>query len=253
MHRAVPPSEPPDGEHPCCLRLAAVGGARPRGGWHPSAIARLQGFSSCSPAAFPHQWSSRMMTTSLGVGRRKPGCSLCPALSFKDLHHPCWGGGRGESGPAFVWAGDPLLPPASGGGRHPPALRRRHPPAMRGKANCCFLDRVQLSVLHPGDGCAVRGSAVSRSSLRHRLHNTSYAARTVLMFWDGPVLVLVARTEVRTCRCASGRPPLAGAVSVGSRRRLLLLKRLPLLMRPSALPALRASGSLALIAGSRPP
>ena len=23
---------------------------------------------------------------------------------------------------------------------------------MRGKANCCFLDRVQLSVLHPGDG-----------------------------------------------------------------------------------------------------
>jgi hypothetical protein len=22
---------------------------------------------------------------------------------------------------------------------------------MRGKANCCFLDRVQLSVLHPGD------------------------------------------------------------------------------------------------------
>jgi hypothetical protein len=60
---------------------------------------------------------------------------------------------------------------------------------MRGKANCCFLDRVQLSVLHPGDGCAVRGSAASRSSLRHRLHNTSYAAREVLMFWDGPVLV----------------------------------------------------------------
>jgi hypothetical protein len=23
---------------------------------------------------------------------------------------------------------------------------------MRGKANCCFLDRVQLSILHPGDG-----------------------------------------------------------------------------------------------------
>jgi hypothetical protein len=23
---------------------------------------------------------------------------------------------------------------------------------MRGKANCCYLDRVQLSVLHPGDG-----------------------------------------------------------------------------------------------------
>ena len=27
---------------------------------------------------------------------------------------------------------------------------------MRGKANCCFLARVQPSVLHPGDGRAVR-------------------------------------------------------------------------------------------------
>jgi hypothetical protein len=98
MHRALPPSEPPDGEHPRCLRLAAVGGALPRGGWRPSAIARLQGFSSCSPAAFPHQWSSRMMTISSVVGRSKPGCGLCPALSFKDLHHPCCGGGRAEPG-----------------------------------------------------------------------------------------------------------------------------------------------------------
>jgi hypothetical protein len=111
MHRVLPPSEPPDGERPRCLRLV-VGGAQPHGGWHPSAIARLQGFSSGSPAAF--RWSPRMVTTSLMVGRSKLGCSLCPALSFKDLHHPCWGGGRGEPGPAFAWAGDPLLPPASG-------------------------------------------------------------------------------------------------------------------------------------------
>jgi hypothetical protein len=87
----------------------------------------------------------------LMVGRSKPGCGLCPALSFKDLHHPCCGGGRGEPGPAFAWAGDPLLPPTSRGGNHPPALRRRHPPAMRGKANCCCLARVQHSVLRPGD------------------------------------------------------------------------------------------------------
>jgi hypothetical protein len=32
----------------------------------------------------------------LMVGRSKSGCGLCPALSFKDLHHPCWGGGRAE-------------------------------------------------------------------------------------------------------------------------------------------------------------
>jgi hypothetical protein len=85
------------------------------------------------------------------VGRSKPGYGLCPVLSFKDLHHPSWGGGRGKSGPASAWAGDPLLPPASGGGRHPLALRRRRPPAMRGKANCCCLARVQHSVLRPGD------------------------------------------------------------------------------------------------------
>jgi hypothetical protein len=41
---------------------------------------------------------------------------------------------------------------------------------MRGKANCCCLDRVQLSVLHPGDGHAVRGPATSRSPLRRQLH-----------------------------------------------------------------------------------
>jgi hypothetical protein len=36
------------------------------------------------------------MTTSSMVGRSEPGCDLGPALSFKDLHHPGWGGGRAE-------------------------------------------------------------------------------------------------------------------------------------------------------------
>jgi hypothetical protein len=31
---------------------------------------------------------------------------------------------------------------------------------MRGKANCCSLARVQLSVLHPGGGRATRGPAI---------------------------------------------------------------------------------------------
>jgi hypothetical protein len=53
---------------------------------------------------------------------------------------------------------------------------------MRGKANYCFLNRVQLSVLQPGDSRAARGPATSRSSLRRRLHNTSYAVRAVLVF-----------------------------------------------------------------------
>jgi hypothetical protein len=120
----------------CCWRSTTPWG------WRSSVVARLQGFSSCSPATVPHQWSSVGMITSLVVGRSKPGCGLCPALSFKDVHHPGWGGGRAELGPALAWAGDPLLPPASGGEGHPLALRRRRPPAMRGKVNCCCLVRV---------------------------------------------------------------------------------------------------------------
>jgi hypothetical protein len=96
-------------------------------------------------------------------------CALQTSLGFKDFHHPGWGGGRTELGLASTWVGDPLLLPAFGGEGHPPALRRRHPLATRGKANCCCLDRVQLSVLHPGDGRAARGPATSRSSLRRRL------------------------------------------------------------------------------------
>jgi hypothetical protein len=36
------------------------------------------------------------VTTSPWVGRSKPGCDLGPTLSFKDVHHPRWGGGRAE-------------------------------------------------------------------------------------------------------------------------------------------------------------
>jgi hypothetical protein len=80
-------------------------------------------------------------------------------------------------------------------------------------------------------------------------HNTSYAARVVLVFWDGLVLVLVARTGVRTCRCSLERPPLAGVVLVGR----WLSEKVSPPTRPSAPPAVRASSSLALMAGSRPP
>jgi hypothetical protein len=38
------------------------------------------------------------MTTSLVVGRSKPGYGLPPALNFKDVHHPCWGAGRAALG-----------------------------------------------------------------------------------------------------------------------------------------------------------
>jgi hypothetical protein len=96
MHRVLPPSEPPDGERLRFFRLVVVGGTQLRGSRYLSAIARLQGFSSGSPAASPRRWSPKTVTTSSMVGRSESGCGLCPALSFKDLHHPCWGGGRAE-------------------------------------------------------------------------------------------------------------------------------------------------------------
>jgi hypothetical protein len=97
MHRVFPPSEPPDGGHLQSFRLV-VGGTQLRGSWYLSAIVRLQGFSSCSPAASPCRWSPEMVTTSPWMGRSKPGGDLGLALSFKDVHHPCWGRERGEPG-----------------------------------------------------------------------------------------------------------------------------------------------------------
>jgi hypothetical protein len=97
MHRVFPSSEPPDGEHSQSFRLV-VGGTQLHESWYLSAIVRLQGFSSGSPAASPRRWSPKTVTTSSWVGRSKPGCDLGPTLSFKDLHHPGWGGERGEPG-----------------------------------------------------------------------------------------------------------------------------------------------------------
>jgi hypothetical protein len=86
---------PPDGGRPQSFRLV-VGGTQLRGSWYLSAIVWLQGFSSGSPAASPRQWSPKTVTPSFWTGRSKPGCDLGSALSFKDVHHPCWGRGRAE-------------------------------------------------------------------------------------------------------------------------------------------------------------
>ena len=95
MHRVFPPSKPRDGGYPPSFRLI-VGGTQLRGSWYLSAIVRLQGFSSASPAVSPRRRSPKTVTTSSWVGRSKPGCDLGPTLSFKDVHHPCWGGGLAE-------------------------------------------------------------------------------------------------------------------------------------------------------------
>jgi hypothetical protein len=158
-HRALSPSGPPNGVGRCslegsasrpslpvtspsesvrswwcrrsCLLPSAVGGVQPHGGWYPSTI-RLQGFSSCSPAAVPRRRSPRRMTTSLVVGRSKPGCDLPPAPSFKDVHHSCWGGGCAELGPHLCAGSGPLLPSVFGGEGRSLLMRRRQTSGTRG-------------------------------------------------------------------------------------------------------------------------
>jgi hypothetical protein len=170
MHSALPPFEPPDGVHQRRLALVVIGGARPRGDRRSSAIARLQGFSSCSPAAFPHQWS-------IWWGEASRAAASAPPSALRIFVIRAEAEERTEWGVASAWAGDTFLPPAFGGERHPPALRRR-PPAMRGKANCYSLDRVQLSVLRPGSGRVVRGPTTSKSS-SHRQPRRGVAQHVV--------------------------------------------------------------------------
>ena len=140
------------------------------------------------------------------VGRSEPGSDLCPALSFKDLHHPCWGGGRGElelylpHGSAghlfFQLLGVETILQLCGGGVLQPCQGRRTAAAQPG---CNIPSSVRATVASRTGGSPY----------------TSYAARAVLVFWDGPILVFVARTGVRTCRCALGQLAPAGAVLVG--------------------------------------
>jgi hypothetical protein len=55
------------------------------------------------------------VTTSSWVGRSKPGCDLCPSLSFKDVHHQCWGGECAELGSVSARAAARSFPQRSGG------------------------------------------------------------------------------------------------------------------------------------------
>jgi hypothetical protein len=140
------------------------------------------------PGCNPHRWPSRGMTTSLVVERSEPGCGLPPALSFKDVHHPCWGGGRAELGSCLLHglparfflqhSGEKgVRQPCEGGKlrvRGAGRLRHRQLPrvwlfglggfgAASGAASC-RLDGAWLPVHCTGDGCAVRRSATSTAS-----------------------------------------------------------------------------------------
>jgi hypothetical protein len=132
MHRVFPPSKPPDGGYPPSFRFV-VGGTQLRGSWYLSAVVRLQGFSSASPAVPLRRRSPETVTTSSWVGRSKPSCDLGPTLSFKDVHHPRWGGG---------WAEPELYLPRRFVGRS--LLRRSRERALTGPAGGSDFDNAEL-------------------------------------------------------------------------------------------------------------
>ena len=138
------------------------------------------------------------MTSSFWTGRSKPGCDLGSALSFKDVHHPCWGGGRAE----------PKLYHPRGFVGQPP-LQHPRERALTGPASgadfdnagpvdggCRQLQHVGLAGLAPGAPsrrkggcCVVRTGGPSK---------TSRVARAAFVFWGCPVFATVRglRAEV---------------------------------------------------------
>jgi hypothetical protein len=148
------------------------------------------------PGYSPRRWSSRRMTTSLMEGRSKPGCGLPPALSFKDVHHLCWGGGCAELRLHLRVGRDPLLPSVSGGeGRSPSvALSAAACLASRPGWHWHHLRRCMLSLgwsvaAPPPYGrwwrCArvghIHGFSCSSGCTR-RLYKASYAAGAAAAF-----------------------------------------------------------------------
>jgi hypothetical protein len=120
-----------------------------------------------------------MMTVGLVVGKSEPGCGLSLALNFKDVHYPCWGGGRAELGPASAWAAARSFPQCSGekGVRRPwrCQLPRVWLPGLSGSGAASGATSYRwggawLPIRRTGVGCAVRGPARSRSFPRRRLH-----------------------------------------------------------------------------------
>jgi hypothetical protein len=138
------------------------------------------------------------VTTSSMVGRSEPGCGLCPALNFKDLHHPCWGGGRAE--PELYlphgFVGHPLL--QHSGERALTGLAER---ADSDNAGLVGRERRQLQrvgLAGSADSGLAPGAPFRRTSGRCTARTggppkTSRAARAAFVFLDCPAFAPVRR------------------------------------------------------------
>jgi hypothetical protein len=197
MPCALPPFEPPDGVPQRRLALVVVGGARPRGDRYFSAIVRLQGFSSCSPAAFPHQWIVWWEKASRAVASTPPSASRIFVI-LAEAEGELSRGSTSHMGRQVVSSF------SIQGRRRSPTLRRgelrqhRTGRPQASSAPACLAR--WLSWLCRGLRCCLLpldlGSGVYCTARTGGLSKTSYAAWAVFVFLDCLVL-----TPAR-CLCA---------------------------------------------------
>jgi hypothetical protein len=160
------------------------------------------------------------MTVGLMVGRSKSGCGLCPALSFKYVHHPHCGEGRAEPGfylphgPAsrlfLQHSGERALTDLAEGanfdnagpvGRKRRQLQRVWLAGSAGSgaasdAASCRLVRASLPVHRTGGCRAARTGGPSKMS---------YAAWVAFVFLDCLVLTPARRLRAEVGACPSAR------------------------------------------------
>jgi hypothetical protein len=227
------PSHSPHASHPSTFRAP---------GWGAPALPS----SCCWRSATSRRWAPFGHRSASRIFIRQPDCIPSPMVTQDGDHQ--FDGGEKQAGlrplprPQLQGSSSSLLGRRAGQvgaclsvGRRPASssgIRRRKPSSSSAQeASSSHAGEGEL--LLPGQGAAFRPPSGRLAGRTGGSHNTLYTARAVLMFWDGPVLVLAARTGVRTCRCTLGRPPLAGAVLVGR----WPLERVSPSTRPSAPPA----------------
>jgi hypothetical protein len=206
MHCALPPFDPPDGVLQRRLALAVVGGTRPRGDRHLSAIAWLQGFSLCSPAAFPHQWAVWWGEASRAAASAPPSASRIFVI-LAEAEGELSRGSTSRMGRQAVSSF------SIQGRRRSPTLRRgelrqrRTGRPQASSAPACLAR--WLSWLYRGLGCCLLpldpGSGICCTVRTGGPSKTPYAAWAAFMFLDCLVLTPARRLRVEVGVCPFAR------------------------------------------------
>jgi hypothetical protein len=177
-----------------------------------------------------------MVTSSSVVGRSKTGCDLGSALSFKDLRHPCWGGGQAEL-ELYLPRGFVSQPP----------LQHSRERALTGPAsgadfdNAGLVDGGRRQLQHVGlvglaPGAPSRRKGGCRTVRTGGPPKTSRAARAAFVFWGCP-----AFAPVRRLRAEVGAPLIREDPSGDLPMGLRLRSSVPRWMRLEKSPSLTGS------------